>query len=614
MDTRPLWERYAAYLVLLIPILYLLWLHILGANAFYTIHDNMDSEICFRLVLKHAGMLFTSSNAAIVPNVMQDLPRNAFNASSYNVITFLFAWLSPLAAYQANEIIIRTLALMGAYLLCMRLVFPQEFPGRMLASALLAAFFSLTQAYMLYGISVLGFPLLLVAWHNAMSQSKARNIAWASLATVVYAFYSSLVLFGFAVILMAGGYALYLWFHRKRVAAWVLASQVTLLGLLYLVSEQNLFKLFLAGKGFISHRTAFDVYSTSFCKPTGTLPGIFFKTLLFGHYHSPYLAMVPILLGVIVVVIAWRKRELVMTRPMIFAIGVGVLLTLIHAVNLSTGFAYVKEHVSILRMFMFERFFFMYPVVWTVALGLTIYTLVRLVKRPWWLLAPMLAIHVIAGTMCNTELRANVTQLVACGKWPAQQIYTPVLITKVPALARLFESKPVATWNQFHAPALFAKMDMEHPEIKAHGWVACLGFFPSIAQFNGYRTLDSYQNNFALSYKERFRKIIAPELALSPQYLDYYNGFGSRCYLVSHEISAQGYYEKPLKGYYLTDPKLTIKDLRISTQAFQELGGTHILSSLVIENAKQIGLDLIAKYQDPSTSLQLYVYQVASRP
>ena len=78
-----------------------------------------------------------------------------------------------------------------------------------------------------------------------------------------------------------------------------------------------------------------------------------------------------------------------------------------------------------------------------------------------------------------------------------------------------------------------------------------LGIDPAAALYHGFYSLDGYSNNYPLSYKHRFREVIAPELAKSEYLTDYFDDWGNRCYMFSAECP--GYYTIEKKGFRFMD-------------------------------------------------------------
>jgi|GEM_PF-7100024 len=601
-------DRVLSRAILLIPLLYLVLLALLGAHSFYIIFDNLDSEVAFRTVLKNAGMLFSSSITDVVPNVMQGLPRNAFNASAWSIISILFGAFSTLQAYQCNEVLVRLIGLMGTYFMCTRVLLPAGLARRLTIAALLAVSLSLSQAYMLYGITVLGVPSLVVTWDLLRKNGRWQNWVIASFTVVVYAFYSSLVLFGYALLVTAPVLACMLYFQGKKRDAWVLAFMTFLLGLAYIPAEQNLLKAFLLQHDFVSHRNEF--MQSIFARPWASLPGIFTKTLLVGHMHSEYPALVAFFLSALTLWLSFKNKAMPLAKPMLIAFSGCIALALLHTLYISPAMEPIKDSIQILRMFIAERFFFAFPVMWTITLAFSAPVLAKFLPHPQRTVPLLFCINMLYVLTLNPEVRFNVESLLP-GTQTQSRLHTPWILATSPQMASVFESYPMATWEQFYAEQLFTDIDSHYPLIRSKGRIACLGFFPSIAQVNGFSTVDSYQNNYALEYKHQFRKVIAPELALSSKYREYFDSWGSRCFLMSHEIADLGYIEKPFKGYYITDPNLVLHDLRIDISALSKIGASHIFSAVQIQNSDMSHLLLLGHFRDPHTPLQIYVYEIS---
>ena len=77
--------------------------------------------------------------------------------------------------------------------------------------------------------------------------------------------------------------------------------------------------------------------------------------------------------------------------------------------------------------------------------------------------------------------------------------------------------------------------------------VASIGLHPAIAQYNGFYTLDSYNNFYPLSYKYEFRKIIEKELEKNKTIRIYFDEWGGRCYLFTDELGKHYMFKKSSK-------------------------------------------------------------------
>jgi hypothetical protein len=157
------------------------------------------------------------------------------------------------------------------------------------------------------------------------------------------------------------------------------------------------------------------------------------------------------------------------------------------------------------------------------------------------------------------------------------------------------------TYRQFFSENLFTKLKDAINTPQEEYRVVSIGIHPSIAQYNGFYTLDGYQNYYPLAYKQQFRKIIAQELEKSKVWQEYFDDWGSRCYLFSSEIP--DFLSTKEKGRI-------IHHLEIDTQAFTDLGGRFIFSAAEIENYKEENLILTGVFDDKVSAWRIYVYEV----
>jgi hypothetical protein len=133
--------------------------------------------------------------------------------------------------------------------------------------------------------------------------------------------------------------------------------------------------------------------------------------------------------------------------------------------------------------------------------------------------------------------------------------------------------------------------------------IACLGFHPSIAHLNGFKTVGGYNSLYPLEYKHRFRKIIASELEKSEALRVGFDNYGSRCYLVSSELG---------ENYYVTRDQgiKSIRQLDLDWAALRDVGADYLFSAVLIENASQGAAEYMGKSCDDSAAIDLYVYKV----
>lgn len=157
----------------------------------------------------------------------------------------------------------------------------------------------------------------------------------------------------------------------------------------------------------------------------------------------------------------------------------------------------------------------------------------------------------------------------------------------------------VLTYKEFYSEELFEEIKKD---IAYTGeWAVAFGMHPSILQYNGIATLDGYISYYPLEYKEKFRKLIAPALEVDESNREYFDSWGGRAYIFSNEVDY-----KPVRE--LGTEKA---NLRIDRTVFREMNGKYVFSRVEVANDKELGLDLVGKYQSTGSPYEIYVYALS---
>ena len=163
-----------------------------------------------------------------------------------------------------------------------------------------------------------------------------------------------------------------------------------------------------------------------------------------------------------------------------------------------------------------------------------------------------------------------------------------------------YQSKPSV--KEFYAEDLFEQIK-EHIDLPIEDYrVASVGLHPAISQYNGFYTLDSYNNFYPLSYKYEFRKIIEKELKKNKTIRTYFDEWGGRCYLFTDELGKHYMFKKGSKK------KLT--EVQLNLEPFKKMGGTYLFSAVPIVNAADNHIVLDHVFSSKETSWEIYLYKV----
>ncbi|MBO0958888.1 hypothetical protein J1P26_04020 [Neobacillus sp. MM2021_6] len=554
IDTKK--ERRLIFFALLVLAIYLSPLFILQENAHIRVHDNLDSNLAWYKVLAKSGELFGSANAVIPQIINGQLSRNAFG-TEYSVIVWLYALFPTMLAYGLSQALTRVAAFFGMYLLLKEhFLTGDKWLLLQIGSALA---FALTPFWPSGMLSTLGMPLALWALLNIRN----GNGSWKDyLVLTIIPFYASIVL-GFFFFLSAIG-VLWLW-DVFRGKGWNLRFLLALgyMTILFMLVEYRLVYSFLFSKEPNSRDEYFHAHL-----PFGGAVRLFIKNYLLGHTHVltvHTLFIVPATFIAIYFVFSkklWQQEKL-----FVFLFTLNILLSLWYAFWFYDGWLPLTEKFHFMNTFNFARYHFLRPLVIYSAFALAL-KIISLQGIDWTKLAKWLIIlQIFFLALCNDEI--------------------------------IYQDKP--TVKEFFAEDLFQEIK-EHIALPQEDYrIASIGLHPAVAQYNGFYTIDTYNNFYPLSYKHQFRKIIEKELAKNKTIRNYFDKWGGRCYIFTAQLG---------KRYMLKkDSKRHLKNLELNTDVFKEMGGRYIFSAIPIDNAEQNKLVLDKVFISKKAAWKIYLYK-----
>lgn len=255
------------------------------------------------------------------------------------------------------------------------------------------------------------------------------------------------------------------------------------------------------------------------------------------------------------------------------------ILFIIIWVCLNPYLVYFLDDFSIFRSFNSLRFYFILPFLWLLLLALILNKLntKSSIKK---------LIGVLLLTFCLFNIIDN------------NKEYT----NNIKSYFGLEIGGP--NFNEFYAEDLFEEIStfLGREEVAKHNFLS-LGIYPNIAQYNGFKTLDSYQNNYQLSYKHQFEKIIKEELNKNDKIKMYFiNWGGSRCYLFSSELGRKYLFPKKTNT--------VVKNLDLDAKVFKEMNGKYLISSVPIMNYEEINFKFLKSFTNSNSYWKLYLYKV----
>ncbi|WP_151088193.1 DUF6044 family protein [Hymenobacter baengnokdamensis] len=559
--------------------LFMVPLAVLGPHTFILVHDNLEGEVVWVHLLTKLHLALAHGPGALVLPIMNGLPREALRSGlSVTVLIFHLLPRSPLAAYLLHEALVRVVALLGMYALLRRYGLPR--PEQRSLAAAVALLWAVLPAYSIFGLSVLGQPLLLRTALR-LRDGSARWPDW--LVLVALPWWSSFVLVGpFIAVAWVG--ALLLDLARRGPAAGAAtrrgAGGLLVLLLSYVLVEWQLFYTTLIAKSFLPHRQEFDLARLL---PQGVGVGLREAGALFwlGHYHAS-----PFFKGGIILAVAIALARLAAPQRRQLGRQVAGLLAGIAALCLLAAFLpqlsiRLQAQLPLLHAFTLSRFYFLLALPWVLVLVLALRQL-----PPGRLALALVGLQLLPALAANPEFTNNVRALAGRPR-PDAPSYAAFV---APGLLRQVEN------------FIYSKNKIKPPAYR----VVCLGLPPAVAQLNGFYTLDSYQTLYPLAYKHAFRPLIAGELAKSPALATYFDAWGNRCYLMSAELG---------RNYQLGKlPAVRqVQHWAFDTAAFRQLGGRYVLSAVRLAHPEESGLQLLGVFDDSQAYWRLHLYEPIAR-
>lgn len=532
-----------------------------GERSWILVHDNLDSEFVYLHLLKQSNNLFPFNSSGVVPQVFNGLDANFFH-SEFSFIRLLFWLLPSFWAYVINSLLVRIIGVVGMQLLITTYFKSSDIPP--LLTVFISLSFGLLPIYSLYGLSVMGQPIL--AWCFLNLRLKVK--VYISLIIVfLFAFYTHFAMSApfllTAVFLFAIGHIL---FNKEVSPIYFIGLGVLFIG--FFLSN------YLTIQGFIfndvpSHREDWHFKA----KSVPEIFGIFINTLISGQYHSSKLVTLPILLFGFF--ISLRKPK---NSKGIRIIIISILIICLFNSVYDNIAVLLESQFHILTKFRFNRFTFLLPFLFFLLL-IKCFSFFPDMKKT---IVTVSLIFFIFNLNLNAEIKFNAANLILDKTRTENQ----------------------TNFSEFYSKDLFEEVNQYIGLPKEEYRVVSLGIHPSVSQFNGFYTLDSYQNNYPKSYKKKFRRVIEKELEKNEELKSYYDSWGSRCYLFSSELKETCFLNCKKTDY------VSVNHLDINTFVLYQMGCKYLFSAVYISNAKDLHLTFTKSFENNESPYKIYLYKL----
>lgn len=525
---------------------------ILGQNGYIMIDDVLNLEFLYKHLLKINGLLFELNPNFVIPNIYSDGLSLGYIHSRFNIIDLLFYFFNSFDAYIINSILIKLIGFFS-----MRLLINQNYSSiGSLNTFLISISFSLIPLNSIYGLTVIGIPLLFVSFSNLLKNEK---LPLSFFMIFLYVIYSTPLTYPFITFYLLT-YLVYKLFYsedKKRLKTFTFG--IFLFVFIILVTEYSLISFSSSD----SHRVLRTLYETPSPSIYGIIYGIIKYTFL-GSYHPSL--FIPIAL-MLLLILNFRKIKGTLLLIVLLII-INRLVDLVRPFIENT----IGDYFQIIKVFDIGRLTWLNPFLFFLALIIIIKSITE-TKKSKNLIIVLLVIQSLFNLVRSPEFTFNLMN----NKLAGEYFFNDDFIVKN---LDSFRSSPTdinwlssLNYNEFLSTDLFDEID-RHISLEQNEYrIISYGLDPSVFHFNGFYTIDGYTSNHSKEYHLTFDNIQPSNKIKSSHLLLLKNEFCRHC--------------TTDKGPF------SIERLNIDYQAIKSLNGKYLISAINILNDDNLILENI---------------------
>lgn len=583
-------KAHLEWLCLIVMFVILLPVIILGKGAVFPILDQLDETILnYVFPAKYSG-------AEVYEQMMCGVPSTSLKPFAPGFV-LLFKLFSPFTAFLLMYAIVVIVAGMGTYLCVKKLT------GSSIIALLCGAVFALLPFRSIYGNSLAGTPLLvgciicLKEGLNSISNRKKSTLTLPILGIAFYALTSSLVLVGYATIIVLFIFFVADWIISKKADKALIITGVMLVVIYALLNLDLISQLFFGGE-FVSHREEYVISGFNFW---GTFKGIMVNGMQ--HYDSfhkfIYIAIIVALPYAIYDVFKKGRIGKIYFVTVILMVVTGLL----YAFFASDFVAEFRNGMTgMLKTFQFQRFYWLLVGGWYILLGVSLGVIWDFHKKAMG--QRLLPVGMLFIFFCYIPTLVYVAKNPDC-----------IFYQNINQINNGSDITGYISWESLYSEDVMKKIDraINYEKInyefsdtgsirdKSEYRVAHIAMSPIPSLMYGFYTVDGYSNDYPLEYKKKFAGIIEKELSKNEMCSDYFYKWGNRCYLFYSEFGG---------AYMLGKTDATIEGMEFNLDKLRDLDCEYIFSGCEITDYEAQGLEFVGKFEDDKAFFRIYVYSL----
>ena len=559
------WACIVVVFIIMLPIL------ILKKGAVFPILDQLDETILnYVFPAKYIG-------ADVYEQMMCGVPSTSLKPFAPGFV-LLYMLFPVFTAFLLQYLIVILIAAIGTYLCVKRLT------NSSISAFLAGAVFALLPYRSIYGLSLCGTPFLIACilfLYDGLNEKKKLKTVLSVSGIVFYGLFSSLVLVGYAALTILFLVFAFRSIKLKKTDKALLISGIVLF-LTYALTNIDLISQLFFGGEFVSHREEYVISGFDFF---GTFRGIMINGIQ--HYDSFHKYIyIPIVFALPFLVIDIVKKGK-LWKVYIAAAVLMVLTGLLYAFFAADFTADFRNNMTgMLKTFQAQRFYWLLVGGWYVSLGISLAIIWEHIKDR----------SAICGLILIMLL--YLPTLIYVAKNPDCIFYQ-----NVNQINNGSDITGYISWESYYGEDQLEKIEKDIGRDMSKYKIAHLATPPAPSLLHGFYTIDGYSNDYPLSYKHEFAKIIEKELSKNDVISDYFYNWGNRCYLFY-----SGFGDAYMLG---KNTDATISGMEFDLNKMRELGCEYIFSGVCITDADTLGITLLNTYEDDVSFRKLWVYEIS---
>ena len=576
-----------------------------GEDSFIRIHDNLDQSNLAGIYDGYfQGSFFKKENLIdfYFPTLDQQFKLSVISFDKILFYLFGYFW-----GFVINELIIRVIGFIGIILLIDTFQKSKKLPN--VFKILMAISFCSLPFWPQGNISISGLPLLLASFINLF---KVKNIIMFSSYIFFFGFYSSFVTSGlFVGIIIIPAFIYFLFVGKLN---YNLFQGALLLLISYIISHYNLFFIY-----FFSELSLQGTETTrlTIAKSTNALDSFI---NLFRNNHSHTITNHGYIILPSIFVLLVEKFKFSKMKKWIIILCLYIIFScFVYGLSFFVPFV---EWFDFLSGFRWNRFFWLSPPAWYLLwfilllelndktnfnfLFLFIILYLFVPETPAAVTVPPIPKSIIVLILFFILFLIKLNhKYVLTSKASNLVIFSLLLIQITINTLSYLNINRRPSFKDFYSKNQFKEIIRTLNIDKKMDRIGCIGFYPSVANYNGLKTIGAYSPMYDSYFKDQFYKIIKDEISKNKFLYEYFTNWGSRVYLFDDEIG-KPYYDQQYRINRF-NPEISTK---LNVRELKKMGINFLFSVSKITNDKEKGLELVLESKKDEYFYTLYVYRI----